>query len=78
MFTCVPWSINDINLCVFIHDGSVLGKNSDTALSFLVIVVHRSDVLVVSECAGLTDHRVNKSSLAVIDVCCSKGEIYNS
>ena len=42
MMMILTWSIENIEFGTFVRDGQVLGQNSDTALTFLVLVIHYS------------------------------------
>ncbi len=63
-------SVNDIDLCIAVHDSGVFGENCDSALSFEVAGVHDtvSNCFVCAENSALLQKLVNKGGLAVVNV----------
>src|SRR2546423_321999 len=66
----VAGSVDDVDLRSLPANGGVLGQNGDTALALEWIGIHHAlhDDLVLAERAGLPEHLVHESRLAVIDV----------
>ena len=62
--------IYDIDLHIFIKNGSVLGQDRDTALTLDIIGVHDTFLnhLVASENAALAEQLIDQGGLAVINV----------
>ena len=66
----VAGRVDDVDRVVFVFDAAVLRENRDAALALEIVRVHHAigHGLVVTEDAGLTQHGVDQSGLAVIDV----------
>ena len=62
--------INNIYLGALIHDSSILGKNSNTALTLQIARVHNAlcYLLVGAENMALLQHSINQGSLAMVDM----------
>jgi hypothetical protein len=66
----VPGGVDDVDLHVAVADGRVLGQDRDALLPLEIHGVHDplGHVLVLAERAGLPEHLVDQSRLAVVDV----------
>ena len=72
--------VNDVDFNALVLTGAVLGQNCDAALTLDVAGVHDAlgHLLVGTESAGLLQHLVDQSGLAVVDVRndCNVAEIF--
>ena len=64
----VTRGVDDINFCVAIHDGHVLGQDGYTTLTFQFVVVQHqlSRLLVVTKQIACQQHLVHQGGLAVV------------
>src|SRR5579863_2550718 len=62
--------VNDINFNATIDNGRIFRKNSNAALTFLVIRIHNqfAHILILAEDMALLEQPVHQSSFAVIDM----------
>ena len=67
---CMSWGVNDVDLCAFIVDCSILCKDGDTSFTFKVTVIHDTVLnrLVVTEGTALFEHLVNQGGLTMVYV----------
>ena len=65
---CMPRSVDDIDLCAFIHNGSIFGQNGNTPFSFDIIGVHDTfcHFLIFPEYSALFQKLVHKGGLAMV------------
>ena len=63
--------VDYVYLCVAVPHGGVLCHDGDAALTFEIVRVHDAlhDLLVFAVNAGLLEHFIDKSGLAVVNVC---------
>jgi hypothetical protein len=66
----VTWRIDDVDQDVLVTDSRVLRKDGDAAFALELVAVHGplGDAFVGAKDAGLLEHRVDESGLAMIDV----------
>ena len=66
----MSWGVNDVDLCSFIVDCSILCKDGDTSFTFKVTVIHDTVLnrLVVTEGTALFEHLVNQGGLTMVYV----------
>ena len=57
----VSRGIYDVDMVAFVFDGGIFSENGNAALFFKIVAVHDAffDLLVGTECAGLTQQLVN-------------------
>ena len=74
----VTGSIYNIDLRPVVGDGCVFGQNRDSSFTFDIAGVHDTfrDFLILTEHAALAQQAVDKSRLAVIDVCYDRNISY--
>jgi hypothetical protein len=67
----VAGGVDDVDARAVPQHRGAFGKDSDAALAFQVVAVHRPfrDLLVFTEGAGLAQQHVHQRGLAVVDVC---------
>ena len=67
---CMAWGIDDVDFYSFVVDSSVLGQNSNSALTLNVIGVHDTflNFLVFTEYTALLQKLVYQGGFAVIDM----------
>ena len=66
----VTWSIDDVDLGVFVPDRYVFGNDGDTAFPFQIVVVQNQilKLLIFTEDFGCVNDFIHESSFTMIDV----------
>jgi hypothetical protein len=66
----VTRGVDDIDFIVFVLDRNVLRKNSDTSLSFKVVVIEYqlAGILILAKEISGQQHLIDQRSLTVVDV----------
>ena len=66
----VAGGVDNVDLCVLVHDGGVLGQNGNTALTFNIVGVHDTlrNLLTGTEHAALFQKLINQCGFAVVNV----------